>query len=104
MLSRNGIPQEILDLVIFLAGFLEKHFQWNCIDSGIALWEYRDTHGNAALKAIAGYVKWARENEKVEDEIIMTIAHDVGGRNDKLMLPRTFSYLEFYEEGWRCEW
>lgn len=60
--------------------------------------EFSDTHGEEAIQALAGFIVWAFDNiqdsEKRMKDIKSTIVHDLNGRNEKVMLPRTADYLQ----------
>jgi len=56
------------------------------------------THGVPALEDMFYFCRWAVKTDLDLDVQRMTIMHDLGGRNDKLMTPRTSRYKEKFEE------
>lgn len=59
----------------------------------IYLTEYTSTHGETAVQALYDFINYAEKNNVKKEIIMATIVHDLGGRNDKLMSPRSISYL-----------
>lgn len=65
------------------------------------LMEFMDTHGEEAIQKLAGFYIYAIEHldqVKQDRAIVGTFAHDLGGRNDKFMLPRSDNYLKYWLE------
>lgn len=67
--------------------------------------EFLKIHGEESLQALAGFKVWVEnesedsrlKNKKDQERaIISTFAHDLGGRHDKFMLPRSDKYGEFW--------
>lgn len=56
--------------------------------------EFAITHGENALQDMDAYIQWAEQNDQSASEIRETIAHDLSGRKDKFMVPRTSGYEE----------
>ena len=57
------------------------------------------THGENAVNDMYGWYLWALEyTDRDMDEIMVSIWHDLAGRNDKTMLPRTSGYMKDYLE------
>lgn len=63
----------------------------------LMVYEFRSTHGNDSLNGIAGFLKFAETRGVDIDRVKSTISHDLNGRFDKTMLPRTDSYKDFVE-------
>lgn len=66
-----------------------------------AVWvvsEFEYTHGPDALVAMAGFIRYAMDNSLESDIVKITLVHDLAGRNDKLMLPRTSDYSQYAKE------
>jgi hypothetical protein len=61
--------------------------------------EFMELKGEEALQALAGFYLYALDNIKDYNKaIVSTFAHDLGGRNDEWMLPRSDNYLKYWEE------
>jgi predicted HD phosphohydrolase len=60
--------------------------------------DYEDYQGVDALVAMAGFLQYAKDEGLDKDIITITLAHDLGGRKDKLMLPRTSDYSQYAKE------
>jgi hypothetical protein len=55
------------------------------------------THGKDAVNDMFGWYLWAQENTKQDiEQIMVSIFHDIGGRADETMAPRTEGYMETY--------
>ena len=65
----------------------------------LMLTTFQRTHGDDAVRSMYGFIRWCEENIPDEQSRIMqitvTLAHDIGGRNDKRMLPRSDGYIQF---------
>jgi hypothetical protein len=71
------------------------HLSLNRLSALFALDEYESTHGEAYIIAMAGFINYA-QTEKLDDFAIQsTLVHDLNGRKDKLMLPRTSDYAQY---------
>lgn len=76
---------------------------WVCL-----LMDFQQKKGDDALKALAGFYLWVIKNTGVDCRIQTeeeqtralksTFAHDLNGRNDEGMLPRSDNYLKFWNE------
>lgn len=65
----------------------------------IMLQEFAVEKGEAALRALAGFYLWIIANKKDEEQtraIVSTFSHDLGGRFQKHMDPRSSGYEEFW--------
>lgn len=67
------------------------------------LMDYVKVQGEEALQALAGSYLWAVDNlghaPKKQDRFIRsTFAHDLGGMNERFMLPRSSEYLEVWQK------
>lgn len=68
-----------------------------------ALREFRKKKGDEALQALAGFYLWVinhyRDNETEQTQaLVSTFSHDLRGRNNEHMLPRSDNYLKFWTE------
>lgn len=64
-----------------------------------ALNEMAKTHGEKAIIDLAGFHKYMianYEGEQQQQGIVATFAHDLNGRNDRTVLPRSHGYREFW--------
>jgi hypothetical protein len=52
-------------------------------------------HGMDSLVDLYGFMKFAEQNELDAHAVKSTFAHDIGGRNDELMLPRSHGYKQY---------
>lgn len=59
------------------------------------LMEFQEIHGDEAIIALAGFYTWCISHNQ-EDNIQPTFAHDLHGRNEEFMSPRSSSYAEFF--------
>lgn len=60
--------------------------------------DYEDVQGPDALVAMAGFIRYAQSHELDADDIKLTLVHDLAGRNDKMMLPRTSDYGQYAKQ------
>lgn len=60
--------------------------------------DYEDYQGVDSLVAMAGFLQYAKDNAIDKSTITITLAHDLGGRKDKLMLPRTSDYSQYAKQ------
>jgi hypothetical protein len=63
-----------------------------------ALIEFMMEKGEDSVIALYGFIRYAQTKMKgqdISDAIVSTVFHDVGGRYDKHMLPRSSSYTEY---------
>lgn len=58
------------------------------------LQEFGVTHGENALQDMDAYLEWADKNQEKHSTKVQTIGHDLSGRSDKWMCPRTSGYDE----------
>lgn len=49
------------------------------------------------IQSMIGFIKWCHAEDELY-AILGTIMHDVNGRNEEFMTPRTSDYLKFYKE------
>lgn len=66
--------------------------RWNAL---FMLDEYEETHGQAYIVAMAGFLNYAQVEKMGVFDVKATLAHDLNGRKDKLMLPRTSDYAQY---------
>jgi isocitrate dehydrogenase len=74
---------------------------WSQVTYVTRLMTYINNKGENALQALAGFYVWCLDNlegEKISDAIASTFAHDLGQQEEKLMLPRSSSYLKFWKQ------
>lgn len=67
----------------------------------MALMDFEDIHGPESLEGLAGLYIFAINNKKGEEQIRMitnAFAHDIGGRRDVCMLPKSSGYVEVWRE------
>ncbi len=57
--------------------------------------EYEETHGPDALVAMAGFLAYAQDHSLEDADIKLTLVHDLAGRKDSMMLPRTSDYTQY---------
>lgn len=61
--------------------------------------EFMNEQGDNAVVALFGFIRYIQLSGKSEEEktrsLKETISHDINGRNDKTMLPRSSAYTEF---------
>ena len=58
--------------------------------------EAEQIHGESYIIGMAGFLAYAHCNEDMEEhQIKATLAHDLNGRKDPTMLPRTAEYTQF---------
>lgn len=57
--------------------------------------EYAKTHGDESILGLNGFLNYAEKSNLDKEEVFCTISHDLHGRLDKLMLPRTYDYAQF---------
>ena len=65
-----------------------------------ALTDFYDTHGKDGIFGLAGFLVWASEYLKEperQDAITECFNHDISGRNDETMLPRSDDYKQYYK-------
>lgn len=60
--------------------------------------DYEDIQGPDALVAMAGFLQYAQKEGLDRDMIKLTLVHDLAGRNDKMMLPRTSDYGQYAKQ------
>ena len=73
-----------------------KDYDWTMLDVGIKLIGFMDVHGQKGIKALIGFLNFAKNNiDRII--IIATLGHDLNQYNEKCMIPRTSSYINFYE-------
>jgi hypothetical protein len=65
------------------------------IDIIFILDEMAEGHGDNSILAMAGFIQWALNEDLDTRAIHSTLAHDLNGRKDKYMLPRTSDYLQY---------
>ena len=78
------------------------------MDWVIILLDFRKKKGEDAIKALAGFYLWAIANTGTDTRIRSeadqnralksTFAHDLNGRDDEYMLPRSDSYIKYWGE------
>lgn len=71
-----------------------ERIQWVSI-----LFDFADIHGEDALAALAGFYLYAIKEiggEEGHRAIVSTFSHDVLGRKDAFMDPRSSDYAEFF--------
>jgi hypothetical protein len=56
------------------------------------LMQYQDTHGENAIIAMWGWTLFCEKHEDASKMLWPTISHDLNGRNDDKMLPRSSDY------------
>ncbi len=74
-----------------VAPYLVPH-GWKRMDIGVYLMFFVETHGDSAISAMGRYIEWAEELGKKDNEIAVTLGHDLNGSKDKYMLPRSSSW------------
>ena len=66
------------------------------------LMQFQDTHGDAAVEGLAGFylhaIRKFKGDESSSNAIASTFAHDLNGRMDQHMLPRSNSYIDVWKE------
>lgn len=70
--------------------------QWKYL---VMLMEFEEYKGTRALEALAGFYLYCVDKKRGDERsrlILSCFAHDLGGRNDKWMEPRSSSYHEFW--------
>ena len=69
---------------------------WSKPKTYLILADFQDIHGQSAVADMKAFLDYADhpETDLSVNQIKMTIAHDLGGRHDKLMLPRTDGYTK----------
>ena len=74
----------------YIGDMLEKYE----INIAHAVFSLEYTFGAKIHSNIQNFIEFAKENNINDDDIAITLAHDVGGalRNDTLMLPRVSGY------------
>lgn len=60
--------------------------------------DYEDVQGPDAIIAMAGFLRFAADQGLDPDVVKSTLVHDLAGRNDKLMLPRTSDYGKYAKQ------
>jgi len=60
--------------------------------------DYEDIQGPGAIIAMAGFLRFAADKQLDGETIKLTLVHDLAGRKDKLMLPRTSDYGKYAKE------
>ena len=53
-------------------------------------------HGENAVNDMYGWVLWAQKEGYDNTHIMVSLYHDLAGRDDKFMQPRTVDYMETY--------
>ena len=71
------------------------HLSLNRLSAILALDEYEATHGEAYIIAMAGFINYAQTEQLDDFAVQSTLVHDLNGRKDKLMLPRTSDYAQY---------
>lgn len=80
-----------------LSAFIARNTDLNPTDIRFILNEYETSKGKDALLALFGYYLYSRTNGHTDKQRMATIIHDLNGRNDEWMEPRTANYLKFAE-------
>lgn len=68
----------------------------NVMDRAKALIEFCSLREIDDVKGLLGMLNWLNDNPDQFDEVIGSIRHDIDGRADAGMLPRSGSYTKFY--------
>jgi hypothetical protein len=76
---------------------LSFEFDMSPSQATFALMDFTHTHGQDAIIGMYGFILWAFEHDKKE-MIAGTLAHDIAGRGDALMLPKVCSYVNYAKE------
>ena len=57
------------------------------------IWKF----GDKGAKGFIGFIQWCRDNEKTEWLERPPVGHDILGRNEECMLPKTSGYVKYYK-------
>lgn len=80
--------------------YIWREFDVDPPTAATLLIEFANQHGDEAVVSMYGFLRYVAthkgdDRNKDEGMIKATIGHDLNGRNDKHMLPRTNSYYKF---------
>ena len=64
---------------------VKKHALFDVMD-------FEDIHGKQAVVDLYGFLVYAEESDVLEHVVNGTLAHDIGGRNDQFLTPRSADY------------
>lgn len=75
---------------------------WDQHQYTFALMDFLAIHGDDSLQALAGFYVWcinnlAHDQEKQRHAIRSTFAHDLGGRRETCISPRSSDYLQYWQ-------
>ena len=59
--------------------------------------QYVKKDGEEGIKDLIGFVQFCKTTEDLEDSIAGTLAHEINGVNDDMLLPRTATYGKYYK-------
>jgi len=59
--------------------------------------EYASTFGEIGIMDMAGFLAYAATRNVSSVQVIHAITHDLMGRNDPVMLPRTHNYFIYFD-------
>ena len=85
-------------LMEFIAIIDTYLMHWN-----LTIWDKHDLyksyvrkHGLDGIKALLGFVNYARDNKLDELTIKATLCHDLNGVDDEWLLPKASAYLKYF--------
>lgn len=95
--------KELFNSAKFAFEFLCKCNPLDCEQSTYVfmLMDFQEVQGDEAIEALAGFYVWCIDNlkgDKCTHAIVTTFTHDLNGRNDKHMLPRSSDYKKYWDE------
>jgi hypothetical protein len=81
------------DLILAAINLIDGYFpEVDRAELVFMLYEFEELHGKTATRGLIGFVKFAQANDLRTGLITSTIGHDLNGRRDKHMSPRSYSY------------
>ena len=72
----------------------------NVMDRAKAIIEFCEFRSEEEVKGLVGYLNWIGDTHgPALPRVKETLQHDIDGRDDPGMSPRTYSYAQFYKPG-----
>ena len=76
-----------------------KEIAYKRVEFTFAITEFTIKFRPHGIQAMIDFIRWARANDEPKQRILSTLMHDINGRNDRMMDPRTSGYLNIDPKG-----
>ena len=79
---------------VHLSNYIGEVLKTNQLDAKFCAYCLEANFGNEIHKMINGFINFSKENNISNDDIMVTLCHDLGGalRQDQMMMPRVSEY------------